>query len=201
MRLRVSRIALPLAAASLFVAAVAVFGAATPGYVQRLHPVGLLGAHGASDATVFNALAFVAPGLLLACLAWALRDRADGWTSRIGSQLLLISALALAAQGLLPLDPADFDHADSQRHAVAWTAWWLAFAAGCLPIAASGGMPRWLRLCSLGIGVAVPVAALLAASWLPAGVAQRLAYALWFAWWLAAGVFVAVPRDPERLRG
>lgn len=201
MKLRLSRVVLPAAAVSLFVAAVTVFGAATPGYAQRLHPVGLLGARGASGAAVFNALAFVAPGLLLACVAWALRDRAHGWASRIGSQLVLLSALALAAQGLLPLDPTDFDHADSQRHAVAWTAWWLAFAAGCLPIAASGGTPRWLRLCSLGIGVAVPLSALLAASWLPAGIAQRLAYALWFAWWLTAGVFVAAPRGPERFRG
>jgi hypothetical membrane protein len=143
MKLRLSRVVLPAAAVSLFVAAVTVFGAAAPGYAQRLHPVGLLGARGASGAAVFNALAFVAPGLLLACVAWALRDRAHGWASRIGSQLVLLSALALAAQGLLPLDPTDFDHADSQRHAVAWTAWWLAFAAGCLPISSETPRAGW----------------------------------------------------------
>src|SRR3546814_2634837 len=112
---------LPLSAAIvavvLFAAAVAGFGAALDGYSQAIHPVGLLGARGMPHALAFNVLGFVLPGVLAALVAWRLRASLDDgapWAARIGAWLALLSALAFAAQGLLPLDPRDLEADASQ---------------------------------------------------------------------------------------
>src|SRR3546814_13937042 len=102
---------LPLSAAivavGLFAAAVAGFGAPLDGYSQAIHPVGLLGARGMPHALAFNELGFVLLGVLAAPVAWRLRaglgDRAT-LAARIGSVLAQLAGMALAAQGLLPLD-------------------------------------------------------------------------------------------------
>src|SRR3546814_9922281 len=63
-------------------------------------------------ALAFNALGFVLPGVLAALVAWRLRASLDAgapWAARIGAWLALLSALAFAAQGLLPLDPRDLE--------------------------------------------------------------------------------------------
>lgn len=182
-----------LAAAAAFAAAVAGFGALLPGYVQSVHPVALLGADGIARATAFNACAFVLPGLLNAWTAWHVRtDAAPRWRARIGCQLLLLSALAFAAQGLLPLDPADIDGPASRLHAAAWMAWLLAFASGAMLLAAGGTLRGGasMRGAAVALAVLVPLAALLAPSWLPAAVAQRIAFAGWLAWMVMAGVAV-----------
>src|SRR3546814_17431834 len=124
---------LPLSAAIvavvLFAAAVAGFGAALDGYSQAIHPVGLLGARGMPHALAFNVLGFVLPGVLAALVAWRLRASLDDgapWAARIGAWLALLSALAFAAQGLLPLDPRDLEADASRMHATMWTLWWVA---------------------------------------------------------------------------
>src|SRR3546814_17169100 len=115
---------LPLSASSvavvLFAAAVAGFGAALEGYSQAIHPVGLLGARGMPHALAFNVLGFVLPGVLAALVAWRLRASLDDGApcaARIGAWLALLSALAFAAQGLLPLDTRDLASAASLLHA------------------------------------------------------------------------------------
>lgn len=186
-----------LAAAAAFAAAVAGFGALLPGYLQSVHPVALLGADGIARATAFNACAFVVPGLLNAWTAWHVRtDAAPRWRARIGCQLLLLSALAFAAQGLLPLDPADIDGPASRLHAAAWMAWLLAFASGAMLLAAGralrGGVA--VQAVVLVLAVLVPLAALLAPSWLPAAIAQRIAFAGWLAWMVLARVAIVPTR-------
>ena len=133
----VSPVAIALAALALFAVAVAGFGAWSPDFGHLRHPVALLGAIGEPNALAFNLLGFVAPGLALAWLAWRWRGQqaAGGWRARIGLQLLLLSALAFVAQGLLPLDPTDLLAPASRAHAVAWSAWWLAFVAGAVLVA------------------------------------------------------------------
>lgn len=174
-----------LAAAAAFATATWGFGALLPGYLQSVHPVALLGADGIGRAAAFNACGFVLPGLLNAATAWRMRTGAGPrWRERIGCQLLLLSALAFAAQGLLPLDPADIDGPASRLHAAAWMAWLLAFASGAVLLAAGGAWRGGtaMRGAALALAVLVPVAALLAPSWLPAAIAQRIAFAGWFAW-------------------
>ena len=185
--------ALPGAAAAAAVLALACFGALSPDHSHALHPVALLGARGEPNAAAFNLLGFVLPGLLLAWHAHRMRGRlrAPTWRARIGLQLAMFSALAFAAQGLLPLDPYDLAAPDSRLHALAWTLWWVAFVPGAL---LAGVPPRsFAQASAAAIALAVPLFALAGPEAIAAGVAQRIAFALWLAWW-------CVPAPPLRAR-
>jgi hypothetical membrane protein len=158
------------------------------GYSQALHPVALLGARGMPHALAFNLVGLVLPGLLVALAAYWVRQRlpADAnWSARIGAWMLLVSALAFAAQGLLPLDPSDLDAPGSRRHAVAWMLWWIAFVPGTLLLAMGMLRVRGRRAFALASVVAaalVLVFAVLAPVALGVGAAQRIAFGVWFAW-------------------
>lgn len=179
---------LALAALVLFVAALLSARIGLPEYAHRLHPVGLRGAIGMPWARAFNLAAFVLPGVLL---AWAgLRLRAllasCGWLARIGVVLVQLSALAFAAQGLLPLDPQDVDANASRLHVLAWMLWWIAFVPGALLLALGAGRGRRFAWACTAAAVAVPLLAVLVPIGAWVGLAQRLAFLLWFGWWLVA---------------
>ena len=175
-------------APALWLTALLGFGAMVDGYSHVLHPVALLGARGMPQALAFNLVGLVAPGLLAAWAAYSLRQRLPegaGWSARIGAWMLLVSALAFAAQGLLPLDPSDLDATGSRQHAVAWMLWWIAFVPAALLLAI--GMlgvrgRRALALASVVAAILVLVFAVLAPVALWVGVAQRIAFGVWFAW-------------------
>lgn len=172
-----------IAAALLCVLAIAVFAAQLDGYRHASHPLGWLGGRGLPGASAFNLLAFVLPGAMLAAIAWQLRDRLPagvGWASRIGTWLLLLSALAFAAQGLLPLDLEELDAGLSRGHAVAWMLWLLAFVLGAW-VFGIGSKRRWLA--ALG-GLVLPFTALILPVLIAPGLAQRMALALWFGCWV-----------------
>ena len=194
-----------LLAAMLFAAALIGFGAALPGYSHAQYPVALLGATGFPHALAFNLCAFVLPGLLAGVVAMALRATlpADaGWTLRVGAQLVLVSALAFIALGALPLDPADLENQASQLHGTAWMLWSVAFVPGALLLgAALRAYPAWSRLSWLSLVAAggVLLAGFVLTGLMPAGIAQRIAFAIWMAWlalagWQAARAAVAVDR-------
>lgn len=180
-------------AAALWLTALLVFGAMVDGYSHVLHPVALLGARGMPHALAFNLVGLIVPGLLAACGAFALRQRLPvgaGWSARIGAWMLLVSALAFAAQGVLPLDPGDLDAPASRVHAVAWTLWWLAFVPAALLLAIGALGVRGRRgfvLASVAAAVLVLVFAVLAPVALWVGIAQRIAFGVWFAWLVLAG--------------
>lgn len=180
-------------AALCWLSAAIFFGAALEGYSHAQHPLAFLGARGFPRAFAFNLLGFVIPGVLSAsvAIAWRTGLPADvRWPARIGARLLLLSALAFAAQGVLPLDPDDLDGPASQWHATAWTLWWIASGAGALLIA--GGLlrrrgRRTFALAALVASVLIVVFALSPpASW-PAGVAQRIAFGAWLGLLVLAG--------------
>ena len=177
-------------ALGVWVAALIGFGAVSPDFGQLRHPVALLGALGEPHALAFNLLGFVLPGLLLAGLAWRWRSSATdgGWGARIGLQLLLLSALAFAAQGVLPLEPTDLLAPASRAHAVAWSAWWIAFVAGGLLLAGGRG-----GRVGVVVVLGVLVLAMAGASLVPAALAQRLTFLGWFGWWLLAARGSATP--------
>lgn len=188
MHRHVSRIA--VCAGLLCAAGLAGFGAMFPVFSQIEHPAGLLGATRVPRALAFNVTVFMAPGAMAAVVAWALRGQlsAARWSARIGAQLLLLSGVAFAAQGLLPLDSADLHGGGSRLHAAAWTAWWIAFAAGAVLLWHGCAGERRARLASglLAAAGATLAFALLAPLLMPGGLAQRLAFAGWFfALWLA----------------
>jgi len=183
-----------LAAAVLFAATVAGFGAMLEGYLQSRYPVALLGATGFPRALVFNLLAFVVPGMLAGVVALDLRRRLPsdaGWPLRIGAQLVFLSALAFIAMGLLPLDPRDLESDASRLHGTAWMLWNVAFIPGAVLLGASlrsrRPWSRFARIC-LAAAVGLMLASFMMAEFMPAGIAQRIAFAVWFAWFAHAGI-------------
>ena len=179
---------LALGATAVFVIALLLANAGVPEYSHRVHPVALRGTAGLPWAFAFNLLAFVLHGALLAWAGQRLRGGlADaGWLARVGLVLVQLSALSFAAQGLLPLDPSDTDSTASRLHVLAWMLWWIAFVPGAMLLAVGARRGAGFALGSVAIGALVPIIAVLAPIGLWVGIAQRLAFALWFGWWLLA---------------
>ena len=179
---------LSAAALALFAGALLAARIGLPEYAHRLHPLGLRGAIGMPWAFAFNLFAFVLPGVLLLWAGQRLRDALGdaGWLARIGSVLVQLSALAFAAQGVLPPDAGDSDATASRLHALAWMLWWIAFVPGVLLLAVGARRGIGFSLACLLAGLLVPLLAVFApvGSWV--GLAQRLAFATWFGWWLVA---------------
>jgi len=187
-----------LAALALPVAA-AVAGGAIEGYSQLRHPLALLGARQLGvSGTVFGLFGFLLPGLAGAWLGVLLRGllpAAAGWSARIGAQLVLLAALAFAAQALFPLDLEGLDAGSSRLHAGAWLLWALAFPCGALLLATGlRGQAGWQRLVVGSVLAAALVVAggFLGSGWLGAALSQRLAFAAWLGW----GVLVALQPAP-----
>ncbi|MCI4566880.1 DUF998 domain-containing protein [Lysobacter sp. CFH 32150] len=175
-------------AALSFALAVVGFGASLSGYSHARHPVSLLGAIGVPHAQAFNLLGFLLPGLLAVLAGLQLRRRmpaAAGWSARIGAQLIVLSALAFAAQGLLPLDPSDLYAPGARLHATAWMLWWIAFVPGAFVLAY--GL-RSLALVSVVAAAIVLGFGLFAPDALAPGTVQRIAFGAWFAWFAVAGI-------------
>lgn len=182
--------------AVLFLASVVGFGLALPGFLPLGHPVALLGAIGVPHAGAFDLLGFVLPGLLAALVAVRLLVRVPvtaPWSMRVGGQMLVLSGLAFAAMGVLPLDASDIQSPASQFHASAWMVWVLAFVPGALMSGLGARrLPGWGRLAALHLaaGLATLVGAFVLQAVMPAPVAQRVAFVAWAAW-LAAALPVA----------
>lgn len=180
-------------AALCWVLAAVVSGAWLAGYSHSEYPLAFLGARGFPHASAFNLGGFVVPGLLAAAAAMALRGRLPGdagWPAWIGARLLMLSALAFAAQGLLPLDPDDLDGPASQWHATAWTLWWIASGAGALSIGCGLlRQPAWRAFAGAALlaAVLVVVFALVPPTLWPAGAGQRLAFGAWLGLLVLAG--------------
>ena len=180
---------LPLACAiaALVLAATGVAAGALwwPGFSHASHPLALPGAGGVPGAAGYNLLVFVVPGLLAALLAewrYAALQASAGWGPRIGARLLLVAAVAWAAQGVFTLDLHELDGPDGQLHAAAWTCWWLAGSSGLLLL---GAGVRRARVSAWTIGLLLCLLALLPQWPWPAAFSQRLAALAWFGWWLA----------------
>lgn len=176
-------------AAAVFVAALALAGLGVPEYAHRLHPLALRGAGGLPGAWAFNAGAFVLPGGLLAlqALRWRARRARPGWALRLALALALLSALAFAAQGLVPLDMRSVDAPANRLHALAWMLWWIAFVPAAAAFAWAVRAARAPAVAGLLLAAAVPLLAVLLPIGAWVGLAQRFAFLAWFGWWLLAG--------------
>ncbi len=171
-------------ALALHLCAAVVFALLLDGYSHREFPLALLGAQGVPRAMAFNLCAFVVPGALTVIAMWRLRSALPAdvrWLARIGVQLMTLSGLAFAAQGLLPLDPGDVGAASNALHALAWTLWWIAGASGAL-LLAWAAPAHGLRIASVAMAIAVPLLALPPWPGALAAFAPRAAFVAWLSW-------------------
>jgi hypothetical protein len=181
----------PWIAAALFTVAVITFGARLDGYSQTLHPVALLGAKGFPNALAFNVIGFMLPGVLAAFVAVSLRASLPAqatWPLRVGAQLLLLAGLAFAAMGLWPLDISDLENSASQKHGTAWMLWCMAFAVAGLMLALGwarigDGRAKWTFV---AVFFAL-IAEFFLSTLIAPGIAQRLAFAVWWVWLIWVG--------------
>ncbi|MEN1959577.1 DUF998 domain-containing protein [Luteimonas sp. MJ246] len=188
-----ARRAAGLAAGACFALALACFGAALPGYAQLQYPVALLGAAGVPRATAFNLAGFLLPGLLAAFVALHRRGglpQSAALAARLGWTLALLAALAFAAQGLLPLDASSPDAGRGRLHGVAWGLWGIASTAAALALSLDAlRLRRWRAVAGhLLAGALVFSLAWLTADLVPPALAQRAAFACWFAWIACVGL-------------
>lgn len=170
----------------VFLCSLFAIGAQWAPFSHAAHPVAFAGMRGVPGAALFNGMVFVLPGLLLVLVGGRLRGALPAqarWQPRIGATLLVLSAVAFAAQGLLPLDPEDIDGGTSSLHATAWTMWWIAFATGAVLYARASLVEH---LVAVGAVLLVLVIGLYGREWMPAGIAQRVAFCAWFAWYAYA---------------
>ena len=170
-------------AAACCVLATLGFAAALPEFSHAQHPLGLLGAAGVPGAAWFNVFGFIAPGLLAAWVFVRLRSRLPVGAARwagIGCWMLMLSALAFAAQGIWRLDPSDLDGPISQRHATMWLLWWLAFAAGALVLGLGLLRERMWRAVAVTFVIACAIVLMLNMFPVIAGpIAQRIVLLVW----------------------
>jgi hypothetical protein len=176
--------------------ALAVALATRAGYDPYAHTLAGLGMQGAAHAGFFNLSAFVLPGLLLAAAAPALAVRLErdglGATGRIALHMLLLAALAFAAQGLWRFDPQEPDDGASRWHAAANGVSQIAWIAATLLFAVASAGLRGGRGVATVAGLAL-IAMLVCVAWLPTavnrpGLVQLIALAAFFSWPLAASV-------------
>jgi hypothetical protein len=182
------------------VGAAGVFGFLHQGYSHLRFPLAVLGAAQVRHATLFNLFAFVLPGAFAACLAIQLRRDlpASGWACRIGAQLLLLAAMAFAAQGVVTLDLRHVDDGSTRYHAVAWMLWMVSFICGAVAVAfGTRGHPAWWGYARFGVAMAALslVSVFLLGGWIGQPLAQRMAYAAWLAWVAATGWRLGCERE------
>jgi len=169
------------------------FGAGLEGYSQLAYPVSILGARGIPHAAAFNVVGFVLPGVLMAIVAAGLcRSVASaGALARIGGWILLLSTLAFAALGAFPLHVDDSEATSTRLHIACWSLWWLTTATGGVLL--SLGSRRWRggsgwRIASAVVAVLVPWCSVYAPPAWGFALSERIAFGLWFAWWVLAAV-------------
>jgi hypothetical protein len=183
--------ALVLLAALCFGGSVLGFGAGLDGYSQLAYPVSILGARGIPHAAAFNVAGFLLPGLLMAVVAAGLcRSVASAEAlARIGGWIALFSTLAFTALGAFALHADDSEATSSRLHIACWSLWWLTTATGGVLL--SLGARRWrggLRIAGAVLALLVPWCSVGAPAAWGFALSERIAFGLWFGWWLLATV-------------
>ncbi|HKE94369.1 MAG TPA: DUF998 domain-containing protein [Povalibacter sp.] len=195
-----------ISAAVLFWTALPVMAALYPGYSHYTRAISELGAFGAPHALAWNLLGFAVPGVLLAISGAGIARSIDGRRTLL-FWLLVLSALSLTGAGAFPAEM----HDGSPAMRSGWTAahlimvlassfFWI--GAAFVLVVRVNRNPRWQHKRGFGRSLAViaviGMAINILARAIPVmadrpGLAQRVAFAAYFAWFLVAGwSFLAV---------
>ena len=201
-----------IAAVVIFWAALFGFAAAYPGYSHSHKAISELGAFGAPHALAWNLIGFITPGLLLATCGAGL-GRAIDVSGRATAVywLLVMSGVGFAGTGVIPAEmrqgspfmqsPFTVGHiVMTLLSGIPWT------IAAFLVVRRVKQNPAWQQLRRVSVILAVACVAGFAlnifAPALPVlahrpGLAQRISFGIYFAWFLimAAHLLAVVPRS------
>lgn len=197
------------AAGALFAVAVIGFAAArTDGYTHGTKAVSELGAWDAPNFIAFNVLGFIAPGLLVTVLAWALAGAAGKGEKRAGPLLLGAAELSLAAAAV-PADMARLESSWTLLHGLFATLAPLIWAVSLffngpllrkMGYGALGRLTPWFALFLVVHFVWQGVWRSVDQSWLLPGYGQRVGFLGFFLWPSAVGIALAISRPERPLR-
>ncbi len=180
----------------LFWASLFVFGEMRSDYSQHTKAVSELGVFGAPHALMWNLIGFITPGLCLAVCGGAVaRALEPSQSSRACFWLLVASGLGFAATGVIPAEM----HAGSPLLESPYTVGHIVmtFVSAIPWILATfllvGPMRRtvdWrvLSNVSLALGVLAIASFSLRATTISPAIAQRVAFAVYFAWFLIMSI-------------
>ena len=196
---------LGIAACVEFWGASFVLGALRPSYSHSVNTISELGARGTPNATMWNIVGFIVPGLLFALAGGAIAlsiGREKSVLRTLSSVLLVLSGLAIAGQGAIPAvmtnGAADITSPYTRGHFISSLVSAAAWAIGVLLL--GGPMkrsPEWrsFRIVSIVLVLLALVASVALRGALPDGLAQRLGNAVFSTW------FVLTSLKLMRLRG
>jgi hypothetical membrane protein len=185
---------LGIAACVVFWATSFVLGALRTSYSHSMNTISELGARGTPNATWWNVVGFIVPGVLLALVGGVIAhsiDRDQSGLRSLSGLLLVLSGLAIAGQGIIPADMtngvADITSPYTRGHFISSLVAAAAWSIGVLLL--TGPMkrsPEWrrLRVVSIVLVLLALVASFALRGTLPDGLAQRLGNAIFFTWFV-----------------
>ena len=186
---------LGIAAAVVCWSGLVVFGALRPSYSHSANAVSELGVLGSPNALLWNLIGFITPGFLLAIAGAAIAGSVSSKQWTVAFWLLVISGLAFAGTGFSPAEmengvvlvtsPYTRGHfIMSLIHGIAW------LVAALMLIRPMQRNPDWRGLASLNLAlvVATLVASFALRGRLSDALVQRVAGALYFAWFVVMSV-------------
>lgn len=178
----------------LFWTASVALAALRASYSHVVNTISELGAVGTPHATAWNVLGFIIPGVLLAVVGGAIARTANEEPSlsrAVATVLLVVSGLAVAAQGVMPAEMidgvADVTSTSTRAHFISSLVSGAAWAVGALLLVAPMRRnPNWqgLYLVSAILVVLTLVASFALRGTLPDGLAQRIGNAFFCAWFI-----------------
>jgi hypothetical membrane protein len=201
---------LGIAAAVMCWSALLVFGALRPSYSHTANAVSELGARGSLHALPWNLIGFIAPGILLAMACGAIAASVDAKPRRtVAFWLFVISGLGFAGTGLSPAEmengvalvtsPFTKGHfIMSLIHGIAW------MIAALLLVRPMLRRPDWRKLTYINVAlvIATLVASFALRGRLSDALVQRIAGAIYFAWFVVMSVrLIRIDRKQFQVTG
>ena len=185
-----------IAGCTLFWVALFLFGAARPDYSQQTKAVSELGVFGAPHSLLWNIFGFMAPGICLALCGGAIARSVEGSQRRsLSYWLLVLSGLGFAATGVIPAEMRGGSPALDSPYTIGHIL--MTFVSGMPWVVATFVLAHQMKKnsdwrivsnVSLALGLmAIACFGLRATTVLP-GVAQRVSFAVYFAWFLIMSI-------------
>jgi hypothetical membrane protein len=189
---------LGIGACVVFWLALFILGSLRPSYSQSTNNISELGAIGTPNATLWNIVGFIIPGLCLAIAGRTIADSANANRSRIAglaAWLLPLFAVGVAGQGLFPALMVDGVPVITSWHTkahlitslISGLAWVLGVLLLIRPMKRKSEWGHWYLVNIIAVLLAI-VGSFGRGGGLPDGLVQRVVDAIVFAWYVLTSI-------------